>query len=441
MPPADSRLFDPTQFSGIQDKVKSTDNNTKVVILGDMNTRFGTSVRDIPASMELRDAAQYMYPRVPDPVSAPNVNAVTMATICSQEALVVVNNLKTPTRHFPSKQTFRKVTRWISELDSCIVSHDLVNYVQSFEVFQDQFFPSDHAPITLSVQPPLIDVMSLLSRAHLLGDHAVLHSVHEMRQVKRPVKEENVNFERFLDVLSRDDVPEPNGDVNSYADGVVDILYECADVCKCDRRRPGGDPALERWDRLLNDPDDARIWRAIDWKGEYVGVNDSNGRPTDQEFKTFYEELLSPPNSISIDECHTHTYIPVLDDDISVDEVQCQVRRLKASRASGPDGVCPAVFKVLPIQWILSITNLFNMVFASGSYTAAWCNARLVSIFKRGDKSVASNYRGINIINCIAKLYDMVLCERLKQWFTPYREQAGSQYGRGYLEHIVSFVF
>ena len=32
----------------------------------------------------------------------------------------------------------------------------------------------------------------------------------------------------------------------------------------------------------------------------------------------------------------------------------------------------------------------------------------------------------------------MVLCSRLKQWFRPYREQAGAKEGRGCLEHIVS---
>ena len=48
------------------------------------------------------------------------------------------------------------------------------------------------------------------------------------------------------------------------------------------------------------------------------------------------------------------------------------------------------------------------------------------------------NYRGINIINVIAKLYDMVLCSRLMQWFSPYREQAGGQPKRGCIEHVVT---
>lgn len=47
-------------------------------------------------------------------------------------------------------------------------------------------------------------------------------------------------------------------------------------------------------------------------------------------------------------------------------------------------------------------------------------------------------YRGISIINSVAKLYDMVLCSRLKQWFKPFREQAGAQEKRGCIEHVVA---
>ena len=39
-------------------------------------------------------------------------------------------------------------------------------------------------------------------------------------------------------------------------------------------------------------------------------------------------------------------------------------------------------------------------------------------------------------MNCLAKLFDMVLCARLTRWFSPLREQAGAQAGRGCIEHI-----
>ena len=48
------------------------------------------------------------------------------------------------------------------------------------------------------------------------------------------------------------------------------------------------------------------------------------------------------------------------------------------------------------------------------------------------------NYRGISIMNSLAKCYDYLLNNRLIEWFTPCREQAGAQKKRGCIEHIVT---
>ena len=61
----------------------------------------------------------------------------------------------------------------------------------------------------------------------------------------------------------------------------------------------------------------------------------------------------------------------------------------------------------------------------------------MFTVFKRGSRSDANNYRGISVINAIAKVFDMVLCHRLSQWFRPYREQAGAQSTRGCVEHNI----
>lgn len=43
--------------------------------------------------------------------------------------------------------------------------------------------------------------------------------------------------------------------------------------------------------------------------------------------------------------------------------------------------------------------------------------AKMFSIFKRDGILTLHNYRGINVINSIASLYEMVLGDRLAHWF------------------------
>lgn len=56
--------------------MKTTDVNEKCVIIGDMNTRFGKSARDLANQAQLTDCDFYSYPVLPDEVNVPNENAL-----------------------------------------------------------------------------------------------------------------------------------------------------------------------------------------------------------------------------------------------------------------------------------------------------------------------------------------------------------------------------
>ena len=109
------------------------------------------------------------------------------------------------------------------------------------------------------------------------------------------------------------------------------------------------------------------------------------------------------------DDFHTNVSIPVLDAPIQIDEVQVEIRNMKPDKYSGPDGLCPGALKLLPAQWIVAITALLNVVFFSSNYPVSWRPARMSTIYKKGNRNIPRNYRGINVINCLAKLFDLVL--------------------------------
>ena len=443
IPPSDSPYFSPAQFSAIQERIKTADVNAEFFIIGDINARFGESVRNLPGQMDNHDAPRCTYPHIPDTVTAPNNNANTLATICIDTKMLVVNNLKTATQHFESKLTFRKASVWKSEIDVCVASTGILKCISDFDVLHDTSLPSDHAPITLTLQSPNVDMVELHSRALQLGDHATLYNSNKNNNmVKKPVSFNDINTERFNEALCQSDVPvnDQMSSVDEYADAITNMLYECSRESVQRIRIPPVDTTIERWDRLLQDDNDARVWRAIDWRGEYKETHDNRMCPDEQQFKVFFEELFNPPNvnELEVDDFTTPVSIPVLDSEISIAEVEYNINKLKVDKASGPDGLSPGIFKALPAQWLLSITALFNTIFMSGCYPSSWRLTRLFTIFKRGNRLLPINYRCINVMNIIAKVYDMVLCNRITQWFSPFREQAGSQPKRGCIEHITT---
>ena len=96
----------------------------------------------------------------------------------------------------------------------------------------------------------------------------------------------------------------------------------------------------------------------------------------------------------------------------------------------------PGIIKLLNTAWILFIVFVLNSVFFL-TYPFSWTKAKFFSIFKSGNPLEPGNYRGINIMAALPKLYDHVINNRLKQWFKSDEEQAGAKKGRGCEEQIL----
>ena len=66
---------------------------------------------------------------------------------------------------------------------------------------------------------------------------------------------------------------------------------------------------------------------------------------------------------------------------------------------------------------------MFNLVFHTEKYPCSWNKAFIVTVFKSGEKGDPNNYRGISLINNLAKIFSAVLNNRImlhmKDKFSP----------------------
>ena len=435
VPPHDSPYFSETSFSAIQEKLKTVSSVNDCIIVGDINARLGKKVRELPDDLDLNELS---YPTIPDPIQTANTNANIIYSMCCEEKLAIVNNAKIKNKHFNSKLTYKQGRIWTSELDLCIMSPNLLNSITNFNIIQDFSLPSDHAPLSITLKQCLC-LDTLLEHATYLGDHAVFYSRNKRNVCKKPIKYSQVDPPCFLNKLSLYELPSIDIEIESVVKNMSETLYDCAADSRVSVQPPQTDLSISRWDRLLDGNSDKQVWAAINWRGLVNDINplESIG-PSDEQFKEFFDQALNSDELTSLDQITSNTYVPVLDDPINEYEVREQIANLKIDKAAGTDGIPPGVIKILPPTWIMFITVLLNKLFLSSIYPQSWAIAKLFTIFKKGDKNLPSNYRGITIINCLAKLFDMILCKRLQLWFQPYREQAGSQRGRGCLEHITT---
>ena len=61
-------------------------------------------------------------------------------------------------------------------------------------------------------------------------------------------------------------------------------------------------------------------------------------------------------------------------------------------------------------------TKIFNKTYDTGEYPELWTKGIIVPILKKGDKSDPAYYRGITLINAMAKIFSLCLRNRLNKW-------------------------
>ena len=90
--------------------------------------------------------------------------------------------------------------------------------------------------------------------------------------------------------------------------------------------------AHQRWNNLLLENDDRKLWRGINWKGEWDRCDPET--PPDSEFAAYFGDLFNKKYrhmhfEINI-EALEFKYMPVLDDIIQPFEVYQTLKQLKA---------------------------------------------------------------------------------------------------------------
>ncbi|KAK3543034.1 hypothetical protein QTP70_008748 [Hemibagrus guttatus] len=153
-------------------------------------------------------------------------------------------------------------------------------------------------------------------------------------------------------------------------------------------------------------------------------------------WKEYFEDLLSPTDTPSVEEPEAED--SEVDSIITQAEVTEVVQQLLAGKAPGVDEIRPEYLKSLDVVGLSWLTHLCNIAWRSGTVPLDWATGVVIPLFKKGDRRVCSNYRGITLLSLPGKVYSRVLERRVRPLVESriQEEQCGFRPSHGTLDQL-----
>ena len=156
------------------------------------------------------------------------------------------------------------------------------------------------------------------------------------------------------------------------------------------------------------------------WKRHFEGVLNMQG--------TVAEEAMASLEDLS------HVDTP----EVTREEVERAVKRLRNGKAADEDGIVPELLKNGGTSLVDWLWELLLEVWKTGQVPEEWKRAMLVPLHKKRDRKICDNYRGISLLSVPGKVLSLALLERLQPIIEPQlmEAQCGFRKGRGTVDQI-----
>ena len=141
--------------------------------------------------------------------------------------------------------------------------------------------------------------------------------------------------------------------------------------------------------------------------------------------KSLAEKIVSEPYIAKATACHsTFTFQP-----ISEDFVSRSISSLKTNKAVGLDKISARLLKDAVDVITPSLTALFNLSLQTRTFPSIWKTAKVIPLFKKGDKLNASNYRPISILPTVSKILEKAVHTQFYAYLTENNLISPNQFG------------
>ena len=114
---------------------------------------------------------------------------------------------------------------------------------------------------------------------------------------------------------------------------------------------------------------------------------------------------------------------------MSVTLVYTLLVNLSTTKATGMDKISAKILQVAAPVIAPSLTEIFNMSIDSDQFPSDWKAARIIPLFKKGQRSMLDNYRPISILPVVSKLMEIIMYDQMYEYLNQNNLFSKHQFG------------
>lgn len=362
-----------------------------------------------------------------------------------------------------------------SMIDYCVCSLDVLELLCDFQIGHKPF--SDHFPVCVtfsSTGNDKVKDMSILPKLHWSDNKASSYIVSLNQLTSLEYLDQNIPIQEKVNICTEK--------IRSAAgNNIVQKRFEPKNPwfdSQCENRRKKMLKKLNTY-RLTDTDVDRRAY--IDSKSNYIKFCDEkmcfflekniekldSVRSSSEWWKLVNSFKKCPPklgNNLQIQQLYDHfkcllncandvcdiswslpNFIdPFLDAPFEIRELLTVLKEAKLNKAPGLDRISYEFYKFAPVTFKEELLKIYNHIFLKEDIPLSFKTSIIIPLFKKGDVNIASNYRGLSLLDAFYKLFTGLLLNRLNGWVESHdilnEFQAGFRKGYSTIDNLFNLT-
>ena len=160
------------------------------------------------------------------------------------------------------------------------------------------------------------------------------------------------------------------------------------------------------------------------------GSMTKNDKEKAETLNDFFSSVFTEEDTTNTPDMNTvHDGDPIEKVKVNEDMVRKRIKKLKANKSAGPDGLHPKFLKEISDVICQPLAILYNKSLTEGSVPSKWKEAHVTALHKKGSKQEAKNYRPISLTSLCSKMLESIIRDHMIEHMLKNKLFADQQHG------------